>query len=110
MHLQFCDFFLFVFEQNMPACCVRNCTSRSTHPKTRRKNIRHFKFPRDSDIRRKWLNACQRYESELNMDYGKLKCNKCFLFLKYDIFYIQQKLCVHEREIYQVKYILTCNL
>ncbi|XP_018366600.1 PREDICTED: THAP domain-containing protein 1-like [Trachymyrmex cornetzi] len=47
----------------MPVCCIKHCTSRTSHNKT--KNVKFFRFPKEAIIRQQWLKASQRTELDI---------------------------------------------
>ncbi|KYM80120.1 hypothetical protein ALC53_09214 [Atta colombica] len=50
----------------MPVCCIKHCTSRTSHNKT--KNVKFFRFPKEAIIRQQWLKASQRTELNIKVD------------------------------------------
>jgi len=54
----------------MPVCCIKHCTSRTSHNKT--KNVKFFRFPKEAIIRQQWLKASQRTELNIKVDTGEI--------------------------------------
>ncbi|XP_011689990.1 PREDICTED: uncharacterized protein LOC105451320 [Wasmannia auropunctata] len=50
----------------MPTCCIKNCTSRTDG--IYKKNIKFFRFPKETDISQRWLQVCQRNEINTKID------------------------------------------
>lgn len=44
----------------MPNCAVATCNNYTRN--TVGKEIKYFRFPRDNDTRKKWINACRRHD------------------------------------------------
>ncbi|XP_024894126.1 uncharacterized protein LOC112468934 [Temnothorax curvispinosus] len=59
----------------MPTCCIKNCASRTDHTSTR--GLKFFRFPKETDIRQQWLDACQRNETNIKIDTAHV-CNLHF--------------------------------
>ncbi|XP_071637137.1 uncharacterized protein [Temnothorax longispinosus] len=57
----------FVREEAMPTCCIKNCKSYTAN-NAAPKNIKFYRFPRETAVRQQWLNACQRKESDIKVD------------------------------------------
>ncbi|KAL6266694.1 hypothetical protein P5V15_003531 [Pogonomyrmex californicus] len=48
-------------------CCVKNCRRTKSDPKRT-----YFSFPKDDVLRKQWLNACQRDETNMNFDIARV--------------------------------------
>ncbi|XP_011638028.1 ring-infected erythrocyte surface antigen-like isoform X1 [Pogonomyrmex barbatus] len=48
-------------------CCVKNCRRTKSGPKRT-----YFSFPKDDVLRKQWLNACQRDETNMNFDIARV--------------------------------------
>jgi len=59
----------------MPTCCIKNCASRTDRTSTR--GLKFYRFPKETDIRQQWLDACQRNETNIKIDSAHI-CNLHF--------------------------------
>lgn len=62
----------------MPACCVRNCRSRSGRSIRENKNVLLYYFPKERELRRQWLEACQRKEGDIKLSCAAV-CERHFV-------------------------------
>lgn len=55
----------------MPVCCVKNCRSRTDRGNKENYNVSLYYFPKECELRRKWLEACERKEGEIKINCGE---------------------------------------
>jgi len=55
----------------MPVCCIKNCKSRIDRSNKENYNLLLFYFPKENELRRQWLKACQRKEGDIKLSCGK---------------------------------------
>ncbi|KYN29442.1 PREDICTED: THAP domain-containing protein 1 A [Trachymyrmex cornetzi] len=59
----------------MPVCCIRNCKTRTGRAE---ESSKVYYFPKEPNLRKKWLEACKRKEEELKQTYSVV-CERHFL-------------------------------
>ncbi|GLG98444.1 Uncharacterized protein GBIM_05090, partial [Gryllus bimaculatus] len=59
----------------MPTCCVRYCTNRSGNIGSGQ--FKYFYFPKDPELRKKWMMACGKNEATYNANHGRI-CHQHF--------------------------------
>lgn len=55
----------------MPVCCIKNCKSRTGRNNRENYNVLLYYFPKEPELRRQWLEACQRKEEDIKLSCGE---------------------------------------
>ncbi|XP_077270191.1 uncharacterized protein LOC143901639 [Temnothorax americanus] len=62
----------------MPVCCIKNCKSRTGRGNRENYNVLLCYFPKEPEIRRQWLEACQRKEADIKLSCAAV-CERHFV-------------------------------
>jgi len=55
----------------MPVCCIKNCKSRTGRNNKENYNVPLYYFPKEPELRKQWLKACRRKETDIKVSCGK---------------------------------------